>query len=127
MQVVDLRGPAAMLRDGRLEERRSAQPAARIEVDCSRDAIELIDEFRHRGIDAGLAETPHAWHVAVEHAPGDQLQPEVARILAHWLAKRAAPATNVHVGRRLYVVESAAVHADGLSVVAAAGAAPPCR
>jgi hypothetical protein len=105
----------------RINEQRLRGPsAARIELECSRDAINLIDAFRARRIAAALAETPGAWHVAVEHGAGGALRGDIAGILATWLGERGLPATLVHLGPSLYLVEPMTLPADGVAVVVTA-------
>lgn len=75
-----------------------AREALRIGMLSSQDAIDLIDEFRGRGFEAGLADTPGAWDVAVACSV-DEIVPV--------LTAKKIPLAVVHAGGRLYLVEAA--------------------
>jgi hypothetical protein len=76
-----------------------APEALRIEMRSSHDAIDLIDAFRERGFEAGLADAPGAWDVAVAGSVNE---------IAPVLADEEIPAAVVHAAGRLYLVEAAA-------------------
>jgi hypothetical protein len=76
-----------------------APEALRIEMGSSHEAIDLIDAFRARGFEAGLADTPGTWDVAVAGSVND-----VARVLAD----KEIPVALVRAAGRLYLVEAAA-------------------
>jgi hypothetical protein len=75
-----------------------APEALRIEMRSSHDAIDLIDAFRARGFEAGLASSPGTWDVAVTGSV-DEIVPV--------LADQEIPLAVVHAFGRVYLVEAA--------------------
>jgi hypothetical protein len=79
-----------------------AREALRIETPLSRDAIDLIDAFRAHGFQAGLADTPGTWDVAVTGSVG-----EIVPVLAERLTAQENAAAVVHAAGRFYLIEAA--------------------
>lgn len=84
--------------------------ALRIELTSSHHAIDLIDAFRACGLEAGLADTPGTWDVAVAGSV-DEIAPV--------LAAEGLPAALVHADGRLYLVEPVAEPVPRRAVAAA--------
>src|SRR5690242_12037932 len=74
-----------------------APEALQIEMWSSHEAIDLIDAFRAEGLEAGLADAPGAWDVAVACSM-DEIVPV--------LAAEEIPFALVHASGRLYLIEA---------------------
>jgi hypothetical protein len=90
-----------------------APEALRIETSSSRDAIDLIDAFHAHGFQAGLADTPGAWDVAVTGSVG-----AIVSVLSERLAAQGNAAAVVHATGGFYLVEAAAEPVPQRAVVA---------